>query len=92
MVSMMDMELRHGRGVAGIEGSTDRGLGMALGCTGFIQEMSMLGSGLVGRAMGVVFILVRMGAVMWGNSSGALNMALDTTITGNLGGVCLHSA
>ncbi|KAL4294741.1 hypothetical protein AHAS_Ahas18G0258400 [Arachis hypogaea] len=42
--------------------------------------MFMPGSGRVGRAMAVEFILVMMGASMLGSSSGRLSMVLDTTI------------
>lgn len=64
MESMMVMESKHGLEAAGIEGSIGRALGMALGCIGFILAMFMLGNGLVGKAMDVEFILVRMVADM----------------------------
>lgn len=64
MESMMVMESKHGLEAAGIEGSTGRALGMVLECIGFILVMFMLGNGLVGRAMVVEFIPVRMVADM----------------------------
>lgn len=64
MGNMMATALRHGRGAAGIEGSTGRALGMVLECIGFILVMCMLGNGLVVRAMGVGCILARTGADM----------------------------
>lgn len=84
MASMMVMGWRRGLVGAGIEDSIGRDLGMVMECIGFIQEMCMLGSGVMGRAMGVVFILVRTGAGMWVNLNGVLNMALDITILGNI--------
>lgn len=82
MASMMVMELKHGHGVAGIEGSIGKALDMVLECIGFIRVMCTLGNGLVGRAMGVAFIPVRMVVVMWESLSGVLNTVLDTIISG----------
>ncbi len=56
---------------------------MGLGCIGSTLVMSMLENGLMGSVMGVESILVRMGAIMLGNSSGVLNMGLVDTISGN---------
>lgn len=64
MASMMVLGLKHGRGVAVIEGSIGRALGMVLEYIGFTRVMCMLGNGLVGRAMGVAFIPARMVADM----------------------------
>lgn len=86
MVSMMDMGLKHGQGAAAIGDSIDKGLDMVLGYIGFIQEMCMLGSGLTGRVMVVVFILAMMVAGMLVNSSGVSSMALATTISGKYRG------
>lgn len=82
MESMMVLELRRGQEEAGIEGSIDKDLDMVLECTGFIQEMFMLGNGQMDRAMDVEFIHVKMGVDMLGNSSGVLSTALDSTISG----------
>lgn len=89
MASMMAMGLKRGQGVADIEGSIDKVSGMVLECTGFIQVTCMLGNGLVDRAMGAGFILVRMVVGMWENSNGELNMVLDTTISGNSDAACI---
>lgn len=69
--SMMDMGSKRGQRAAVIEASIDRGVGTVLGCTDFIQEMCMLGSGLTGRAMVVECILVLMEVNMLGSLSGA---------------------
>lgn len=82
MGSMMDMGLKHGLGGAGIEDSIGRVLDMVLECIGFIQGMCMLVSGLMDRAMGVGYILVRMVADMLVNLSGVLSMDLVTIISG----------
>lgn len=82
MGSMMGMEWRLGREVVGIGGSIDKGLGMVLVYIGFILEMCMLVSGQMGRAMAVELILARMVAAMLANLSGALSMAVATTISG----------
>lgn len=89
MASMMVMELKHGHGVAGIEGSIGKALDMVLEYIGFIRVMCTLGNGLVGRAMGVAFIPVRMVVVMWESLSGVLNTVLDTIISGNGDGTLL---
>lgn len=78
---MMGMALRHGRRGAAIAGSIGTASGTGLGCIGFTLVMSMLGSGLMGKVMGVEFTLARMGAAMLGNSSGVSNMALVITIS-----------
>ncbi|KHN31098.1 hypothetical protein glysoja_030749 [Glycine soja] len=51
--------------------------------------MFMPGSGLVDRVMAVGFTRAMMGAGMSGSSSGALSMALDTTILGKV--VLIHN-
>lgn len=84
MGNMMATELRLGQEVADIEDSIDRGLGMVLGFIDFILVMYMLGSGLVGKAMGAEYIHVRMEAAMLENSSGVLSMGSVTTISGNV--------
>lgn len=81
MGNMMVMESRLGQEVADIEDNTDRDLGMVLGCIDFILAMYMLGSGLVGKVMGVEYIHVRMEAAMLENSSGVLSMGSVTTIS-----------
>ncbi|CAH9091922.1 unnamed protein product [Cuscuta epithymum] len=55
---------------------------MELGCIGPTLGMRMLGSGVTGSATGRAYILVRTGAVISGNSSGASNMALALTSSG----------
>lgn len=55
---------------------------MGLGFTDSTQGMSMQGSGLMGSAMAVEFILAKMGAAMLGSSSGVSNMDWVTTILG----------
>lgn len=70
MESMMAMGLKHGQGVADIEGSIVRVLGMVLVFIGFTQVMCMLENGLVGKAMGAGFIPARMVVGMWANLSG----------------------
>lgn len=82
MRSMMDMGLRHGRKGVGTVASTGKGWEMGLGFTDSTQGMSMQGSGLMGSAMAVEFILAKMGAAMLGSSSGVSNMDWVTTILG----------
>ncbi|XP_024983428.1 uncharacterized protein LOC112519506 isoform X2 [Cynara cardunculus var. scolymus] len=48
---------------------------------GFIREMFMLVNGRMVKVMDVEFILAKMVAVMWENSSGVLNMVLATIIS-----------
>lgn len=54
---------------------------MDLGFISSILVMFMLVNGLVGKAMDVVFILVRMGVDMLGSLSGVSNMVLAITIS-----------
>ena len=84
MASMMGMGWRLGPEDGDLEGNIGKALGMGLGCIGSIPEMFMRGNGQMGRVMGVDFIAARMGADMWGNSSGASSMGLVITISGIL--------
>jgi len=82
MGSTMALGWRRGPRGVGTGGSTTRGSATGLGSIGFTPAMFMPDSGLVGRAMAVGCTRARMGAGTWGSSSGALSMALDTTILG----------
>lgn len=55
---------------------------MELGCTGLIQVMCILENGVMGSAMDMDSILVRMEAVTLENLNGVLNMGLAVTISG----------
>lgn len=66
----MVMGSKHGLEVAVTVVSIDRVLDMVMVCIGFILGMFMLENGPMGRAMGVVCILVRMVAGMLGNLNG----------------------
>lgn len=83
MGSTMGTVSRLGLEGADTGGSIDKGYGTGLGCIGFIRGMFMQANGPMDRVMGVVFILVRMVAVMLGSSSGLLNTDLDIIILGN---------
>lgn len=82
MASTTGSGWRHGPGGAGTVASTGRGYDTGSGCTGSTPGMFMPGSGPVDRVMAVGFTRAMMGAGMSGSSSGALSMALDTTILG----------
>ena len=82
MGSTMALGWRRGPGGVGTGGSTARGSATGSGSTGFTPAMFMPGSGPVARATVVGCTPARMGAGTWGSSSGALSMALDTTISG----------
>lgn len=82
MRNMMVMGWRRGREEAGIAASTGKVSGMDMVSTGSTPETSTPESGRAGRAMGVVFIPVRMGVDMLESSSGASSMVLATTISG----------
>jgi hypothetical protein len=70
MVSMTDVVLRPGPGAAATEGSTGRGCVKGMASTVFIQGMSTLVTGQMGRAMVAECRRAAMAVVMRVNSSG----------------------
>jgi hypothetical protein len=79
MGNIMGIESRPGRREVATGVSIGKALGMVMGFTGFTLEMSIRGSGLMGRAMATASTLVKMAVGMLGSLSGASSMASTTS-------------